>query len=195
MTKTANTTTAATTPVKHMRLTNHMREAFVSAVMADLPVIDYEQKIRDAFMKAHAASIPVAVKKILADEELSSWVKREGITLSKNRGSLPRDCYISFYGMVCGDNNALQSLAKEVAAPFVVAWHEQVERIAHLSKTLRCAANNCNTTTQLADAYPEFNKYLPKSEAEVTRNLPAVANLVGEFTKAGWPSGGKKTAG
>ena len=33
---------------------------------------------------------------------------------------------------------------------------------------------------------PEFAKYLPKAVAK-TDNLPAVANLVADFVKAGWP--------
>ena len=34
---------------------------------------------------------------------------------------------------------------------------------------------------------PEFEKYLPADEQKALRSVPVVANLVADFTKAGWP--------
>jgi hypothetical protein len=53
---------------------------------------------------------------------------------------------------------------------------------------LKTVAFTCNTTVQLAEALPEFAKYLPKASAP-TSNLPATDNLVKDFMAAGWPKG------
>lgn len=44
----------------------------------------------------------------------------------------------------------------------------------------------------LRAAMPEFAKYLPEADKAPDRSLPVVANVVSEFTKAGWPKGDQK---
>ncbi len=51
---------------------------------------------------------------------------------------------------------------------------------------LRGVVEGCNTVKQLKEALPEFAKYAPHEEA-TSKNLPALANVVAEFSKAGWP--------
>lgn len=87
--------TTPKTIVKPARLTNDMRDSFIAAVMADVPKIDYEQRIRDAVDKTHAAALPAAVKKLLADPEHAEFVRIASATLNRNEG-LPEGNYISF---------------------------------------------------------------------------------------------------
>jgi hypothetical protein len=55
-------------------------------------------------------------------------------------------------------------------------------------------AEGASTRKALVAALPEFEKYLPAEVEAPVRSLPAIANVVAEFTKAGWPKGEKKDA-
>jgi hypothetical protein len=64
--------------------------------------------------------------------------------------------------------------------------HEQNQARTRLRNQLEQAAASATTTKALAEMFPEFAKYLPAEETKA-RNLPAIANVVADFVKAGWP--------
>ena len=51
----------------------------------------------------------------------------------------------------------------------------------------------CTTVKTAKARLPEFAKYLPE-EVEKTQNLPAIANLVADLTKLGWPKDAAQAA-
>jgi hypothetical protein len=61
------------------------------------------------------------------------------------------------------------------------------QTISDLQEKLESVAKSCTTRKQLAELLPEFEKYLPDNAPAASRAVPAIANLVTEFTKAGWP--------
>ena len=173
------------TVVKPARLTNDMRLTFVSAVMADVPKIDHETRVRDAVNKAHAAALPHPVKKLLADPELAGFVGVRSETLNSTNG-LPSNHYMSFQ-LAAPTDKWLEKVVADAAEPLLKEWRDETERLKELKTKLHAVANSCSTTTKLAEAFPEFARYLPQTEAEGTRNLPALTNVVADFVKAGWP--------
>lgn len=177
------------TIVKPSRLTNDMRETFIEAVMVDVPAIDFKERIRDAVNKAHQAALPLAVKKMLADPALCDYVKVCSITLNWH-DDLPHGEYISFR-LPALSEEALETEIKKIVEPFLKEWNDQMQAHKDLRDKLRTVAYSCTTTTALAEAFPEFAQYLPQTPAEGTRNLPALANVVSDFVKAGWPKGKK----
>ncbi len=48
-----------------MRLTTSIRQAFVSAVLADVPKTDYQEQLRDITMKDSYAQLPLAIQKLV----------------------------------------------------------------------------------------------------------------------------------
>jgi hypothetical protein len=56
-----------------------------------------------------------------------------------------------------------------------------------LRTKIKGAAYACNTTKQLRELLPEFERYLPAEEEKTLRTLPVVQNIVADFVKAGWP--------
>jgi hypothetical protein len=58
---------------------------------------------------------------------------------------------------------------------------------ADLHAKIKAVAYSVSTRKALADALPEFEKYLPADDAKAIRTLPVVANVVTDFMKAGWP--------
>jgi hypothetical protein len=56
---------------------------------------------------------------------------------------------------------------------------------------LQNAIMACTTLKALETTFPEFKKYFP-TETQPTKNLPALANVVADLSKLGWPKGEKK---
>lgn len=63
------------------RLTNDVRDTFTAGVMADVPTVDYEAKIRNAVNKAAHAALPASIKKLIADDDTVGYVAQRGVTL------------------------------------------------------------------------------------------------------------------
>jgi hypothetical protein len=57
-------------------------------------------------------------------------------------------------------------------------------------RSLAGVVEACSTLKQLKERLPEFTKYYPTEEAP-TANLPALANVVADLSKLGWPKGAK----
>ena len=155
-----------------MRLTETLREAFVRAVMADVPRVDYATMIADEARRMSIANMPKWLRDACAEhKELLDHLRTDQDWASG----------ASFFlaGPHTEENKA--ALAKLVA-------QEKAQCAARLElrRKLEKVVRGCNTTKQLADALPEFAKYLPKENA-VDRSVPAVANVVADFMQAGWP--------
>ena len=60
-----------------MKLTNYMRDAFVRAVMDDVPEVDYKQQIRDTALKAAVEAMPAKLRAVWDDSALQDCVAME----------------------------------------------------------------------------------------------------------------------
>lgn len=164
-----------------MRLTNTIRDAFVRAVMNDVPKIDYEEQAHKLILSAaemlFAEAFPGTDYKKLKDE---GWLQNTWF-------STPRGLR-NFY--VFAPDNCTQLNTPELSqklAELGTAAIEQEKRCSELEQKLQSVAYSVTTREALAKALPEFEKYLPDTPGAVTKNLPAIANLVADFITAGWP--------
>lgn len=66
------------------------------------------------------------------------------------------------------------------------------EMLETLEAKLARSIIDCNTDEQLKELYPEFAGYVP-SGAPKAANLLALANIVTDFVKAGWPKDKEET--
>ena len=161
-----------------MRLTNTMRTAFVRAAMQDVPQVDYTEQIRSAAIDYAVAKMPPKIRAIWNDKELRGYIKIEHNTVGGVAVAMPGD-YVTYEELY-------------TACKSVIAQHkaQRTER-DNLTTKLTGVANSCATRKALADALPEFAKYLPPEETPINRSMPALANVVADFMKAGWPKGHK----
>jgi hypothetical protein len=164
-----------------MRLTNIIRDAFVRAAMQDVPQTDYVEEMRKVAQDDAVAQLPPKVRALYQDKELSHYVN----TVYRSHGG---------YGVnVPGAGDfSLTDKAKAKISEMRAALEAQQERMKGLQNKLRNCAYGCKTRKALVDMLPEFEKYLPADDAAACRTLPAVANVVSEFVKAGWPKDAKK---
>ena len=165
-----------------MRLSTSMRQAFVRAVMDDVPFVDYDEQLRQLAQKTVDGYRPAALVRALAlDPSIQDWLNRDYQFISKYSQSF---CLVGAKQSLDRLNadkdftQAAQNLRKQQQA--------QLEQRSALESKLKASAQACQTRAQLAKALPEFEKYLP-IEAGNSKCLPALANLMSDFMAAGWP--------
>jgi len=100
-------------------------------------------------------------------------------------GSIAYDTVYAHRYVVLGDapKSALEAALKP--------YSEEDEKYHSAISNLNSAIMSCGTLAALKKTFPEFEKYYP-TEEQPTKNLPALANVVADLSKLGWPKGGKK---
>ena len=161
-----------------MRLTKVIREAFVRAAMADVPQDDYQAKIHKLIQDDAIAQLPPKVKAIAQDKDLRHFLKTESHYIQGYNCSNVRVMHPEY--------QRSPSVNSQVEAMLVALAH-QVERINALKAKLQATADAVTTRKALVELLPEFEKYLPADESKAIASLPAVANVLSDFVKAGWP--------
>lgn len=155
-----------------MKLTNTIRDAFVRAVLNDVPEIDYSEE-KSRILQAEARErLPAKVRAIFDDKELRGFLGTKYV----------KGCYVyaaTDYEPTAGTLKKIEAINKKNDA--------QRTRNQELRSKLYAVARSVTTRDALAKALPEFVKYLPASEAAASRMVPVVANVVADFVKAGWP--------
>jgi len=164
-----------------MRLTNTIRDAFIRAAMNDVPSVDYVEEVRKVLTDDTIAGLPQAIKDIAKDPVLSGFLH------STYGGFNTRMCSVSYIANRHQEHR-LSMTAQKTVDELIAKHKAQTEQRNTLNGKLRIAAYGCNTRKALVELLPEFEKYLPADEAKaITQNLPAVANVLSDFVKAGWP--------
>ena len=169
-----------------MKLTNTIRDAFVRAAMQDVPSTDFTEQIRAAVMADAVDQLPPKVRTIYKDKALSQYVRTDWVA---NR--LPQSVSVP-----CSRDQKfkLSEKAAALVADLQARKNAQDEQHTALRDRLKAVAYSVSTRKALAEALPEFEKYLPADEAAALRTVPVIANVVAEFVKAGWPKGAKQKA-
>lgn len=162
-----------------MRLTNFLRDAFIRAAMNDVPKIDYSEQadklVREFMSKEYARIFP----KIDVNAEANAWLNKSSVDLP---GSLQRIYCVTPSYSYLKDKPIWEELKK-----LAELNSEQHKKFRDLEDRLHGVAYACTTRKQLVEALPEFEAYMPAEESKAAKNLPAVANVLSDFVKAGWP--------
>lgn len=154
-----------------MKITKYDRLAIVKAIMADVPKPD-KTKRRAEIQAAIVKAMSPAVRKVFKD--CPSALRDEHV------GDLVYDGTWASRGIVVGDVTA------EVLEKILKPYKDEDDAICAAQNKLRNAIDSCTTRKALMDRLPEFEKYFP-SEVASTKNLPALANVVADLSKLGWP--------
>lgn len=165
-----------------MRMTKMLREAFVDAVLADVPEMDYRALYQRHLQEFVLKRLPDAVRKVYDNPEARCYLVLTH-PYASNVGSLTVFCYsaIEESPLTVEESATLEYVRK--------LSEEQRDTQRALRSKLEAAIAGCSTVKSAHKLLPEFAKYLPSLEASTTPNLPAVANIVADLSKAGWPKG------
>lgn len=162
-----------------MRLTKHDKDAFVRAVLDDVPYVDYSEPARKLVMKHLISLLPGIVQQ--AYNENPEWIRTNHVNLPShlqdfNGPALEYVWYDSFPDELKEQLAELSDAAKEQSS-VRNTLEDKVTGLINSVTTLKTALKN----------FPEFAKYLPADrDAAGTANLPA-ANVIADLTNAGWP--------
>lgn len=157
-----------------MRLDKYTKKAIHRAIMADVPKLftndeAAKQEIQEALVKAMS---PLARK----------LYKQNPAALAKRHFSSWDYGFRSSVDLIVGDADS---------AAVLKPYKDAHDRRSSVGERIESVIEGCSTLKQLKALLPEFEKYMP-SETAPSKNLPAVANIVSDLTKLGWPKGGAK---
>jgi hypothetical protein len=166
-----------------MRLTNNIRDAFVRAVMQDVPKIDFDEQARKLVLDDSAGQLPPKIKALVRSAETAPFVRTADYWTNMT------DLGIYRAYAATGDTYKPRAETLLKLKELNDAKRAQEATRSALRARLKSVALGASTRKALADALPEFEKYLPADEPAAVRSLPVVANVVADFVKAGWPKG------
>jgi hypothetical protein len=173
-----------------MKLTNSLRDTFIRAVMDDVPETDYEAEQQRIATEWAVSIMPPKVRAVWDNKNLRHYIQTHlfaQVLSFDDIGDGQPLSITGFYIPVPNDlHPQMDEATKRALYALEVQLHSQNARRRELRNKLRTTVYALTTTTALEKALPEFTKYLPKAVSK-TENLPAVANLVTDFVKAGWP--------
>ena len=156
-----------------MRLTKYDKIAIIRAIMNDVPKPDKEKRRID-MQAALVKAMSPAVRKVFKECPVALRTTYLGDAI-----------YTGSYGsreLVLGD------VPKEAIDALLEPYDAEDKARREAEYKLKTAVDACGTLKQLETRLPEFKKYFPTAEAPAT-NLPALANVVADLSKLGWPKG------
>lgn len=164
--------------MKSLRLNELMRNAFVRAVMDDVPQIDYEAQAESLVQAEAVSKMPEKVRQVYDDPALRRFLFTSCFCTPPGLDNV----YVygeSLEELSEGSVKVLKTIAEKARA-------QTAERKVLLDK-IRKVSRAYGTREALVKAMPEFEKYLPVNPETPSRLLPVVQNVVSDFVKAGWP--------
>lgn len=161
-----------------MRLTTYVKSSIIRAIMNDVPMPDKEKRRADLQAAIVKAMSPEA-RKLYNKTPSALRTHHVGDAIYDGRSWDTRD-------IIAGDvtNKAIDELLK----PYM---DEDAARRSAKDK-IACIVGGCSTLKQLQTLLPEFKQYMP-TETAPAKNLPAVANVVADLSKLGWPKSNTST--
>lgn len=165
-----------------MRLTKVHKQAFVKAVMDDLPSIDYNEQAKQLVEEYFAAKCPA---------DIVAFNKKHPGLLNARRVDAPyplNGVYTPFALEASYNTESAHPALWKKLVLLAEDARAQVEKARSLREKVRGLIEACSTRKQAAERMPEFEKYLPAEETAPLANLP-VSNVVAELVSAGWPKG------
>lgn len=149
------------------------KQAIVKAIMADVPKPDKNKRREE---------LQAAVVKLMSPEVRKVYKINPKALAKYHIGGLIQDTNWQDRDIICGDvgEKAINELCK--------VYKAEDQKRFDAEYSLKGAIEACRTIKQLNDRLPEFKKYFPTVEKPAT-NLPALANVVADLSKLGWPKG------
>ncbi len=153
-----------------MKLNKYTKQSIVRAILQDVPPIDKE---------ARAVAIKEAIIKAMGPE-----VRK----LFKTHPTALRTQSVEYTNphRHWGDDVVVGDVTKEQIRQIIEPYEKQETERRGAEAKLTRAFDGINTLKQALTTFPEFKAYYP-TEAEPTKNLPALANVMADLSKLGWP--------
>lgn len=169
-----------------MKFTNDIRLRIVSAILADIPVIDHADAMRKRALAVAREAAPEAVRKMLAGPN-AHWVNLESVHCDCMSFRVPAADYQS-----ARDLSAILKADADFDAAHK-AHDAQRDRLASLKGSLRANLASCSSRKAFVERFPDLAKYAPAENAPPA-NLPATTSLIDALRAAGLPTEAEQVA-
>lgn len=166
-----------------MKLNNSQRDAFVKAVMHDVPKVNYDEQMKKLVEADCIEHLPKKVQAIAKDKELRSFLKTTYWSPGYKSG------FSSFYVLANsehGNNYKPSEAAQKEINKLVELNQKQTQARDQMASKIKAIIYGCSTLKQARERLPEFVKYLPEDVAAPAAYVPAVSNVVADLVKMGW---------
>jgi glycerol-3-phosphate dehydrogenase len=154
-----------------MKLNKFQKASIIRAIMNDVPPVD---------KTARRLAVQAAIVKAMSPDVRKVFKSSPGALRTSYVGDvIDTDSYQS-RSITVGD--VTEAKLEEILKPY----KEEDNAVYDARRKLQAIVEGCSTLKQLQTLLPEFKQYMP-TEAAPTKNLPAVANMVADLSKLGWP--------
>ena len=157
-------------------ITKWDKQAIVRAIMADVPRVDKDKRRKE---------LQAAIVKLMSPEARKLFNKTPNALRTYHVGEITYNGSWGSREIIIGD--VIDAKVDELCTKY----KEEDRARYDIECKLKGIVETCRTVKQLNDRLPEFKKYFPTVEKPVA-NLPAIANVVADLTKMGWPKGETK---
>jgi hypothetical protein len=154
-----------------MRLDKYAKQSIVKAIMHDVPKPDKVKR---------RLAVQAAIVKAMSPDVRKVFKSSPGALRTTYVGDVVEIDDYSSRSITVGDVTDKQ--LEEILKPY----KEEDNAVYDARRKLCAIVEGCSTLKQLQTLLPEFKQYMP-TEAAPTKNLPAVANMVSDLSKLGWP--------
>jgi hypothetical protein len=156
-----------------MKIDKYVRQSIVRAIMNDVPKPDKAKRRED---------LQAAIVKAMSPDVRKVFKNTPGALKAHHFGEVLYDGYSwNTRDLVVGD--VPQKKLDELVKPY--EDEDDARRAAQCK--LEGAIEGCTTRKALMTRLPEFEKYYPAEEAPMSKSLPALANVMADLSKLGWP--------
>lgn len=159
------------------RINKWDKEAIVRAIMADVPSVDKAKR---------KVELQADIVKAMSPECRKVYKAMPDALRTYHLGDIIYDGNWSSRDVVRGD------VPTEKIDEMCEKYNTEDRAVNDARRALKGAIESCSTYKQLMTRLPEFEKYYPKPDAK-SMNLPALANVVADLSKLGWPKGTTST--
>ena len=159
-----------------MKLNKFQKASIVKAIMNDVPKVDKVKR---------RLAVQAAIVKAMSPNVRKVFKSNPGALRTTYVGDVVEIDDYSSRSITVGDVTDKQ--LEEILKPYKA----EDSAVYDAKRKLQSIVEGCSTLKQLQTLLPEFKQYMP-TEAAPTKNLPAVANMVADLSKLGWPKGAAK---
>jgi hypothetical protein len=156
-----------------MKIDKYVRQSIVRAIMNDVPKPD-KAKRREDLQAAVVKAMSPDVRKVFKNTPSALRTYHVGEVTYDGYGWKTRD-------IIAGD--VTDEVIEEILKPYMA--EDEARRAAQCK--LEGAIEGCTTRKALMTRLPEFEKYFPAETAPLSKSLPALANVMADLSKLGWP--------
>lgn len=181
-----------------MRMTETIRDAFVGAILADTPRVEYGEQMQKVAQEYLLNAAPPAVVRLFKNPDTRHYFHQHAVRWTDDYSEynttscfvVPNEGHSNYFRIT--DPETVKKLSELGAAE-----RQQNRERRELKGKLEATIKGFTTVKSARDAMPELAKYLPDPTIKVDRTVPAVTGLITDLVKAGWPDkkkGGKKVS-